>query len=204
MENTIFIPRIETINPSKMMDLFKEIDNNKYFQELNNVPGHAVYHREGSAMVHTDMVVHWMWNHTDLDNLEMVLVAKLHDIGKIECRSLPVNQGKTDWVYTNHANFGPEVLSRVIDPKSPDFELLQWYLRNHMRPLFWYKREKDIEKFILKETQHPKASIANLALMGLADISGSLIEPSCVEEIKRNEEFLKPFLTEISQSPKWK
>ena len=103
----------------------------------------------------------------------MVLVAELHDIGKIYSS---VCNGPGDWKYPNHAKIGAENLDKFLSTSHPEFFKVQWYIANHIKPLFW--RGKDL-KIVISSMQVPEGcSIVALAELAICDILGSKsVEP---------------------------
>ena len=103
----------------------------------------------------------------------MVLVAELHDIGKIYSS---ICHGPGDWSYPNHAKIGAENLDKFLPTSHPEFFSVQWYIANHIKPLFW--RGKDL-KIVISSMQVPEGcSIVALAELAICDILGSKsVEP---------------------------
>lgn len=162
----------------------KEIFRNEEFLKLANIGGHKKYHQEGDALIHTLNVVASagvMFN----DDPLMVKIAALHDIGKIYTS---ICHGEDDWEYPDHAMCGSfrGILSKFVPESDPDFPVIQWYIRNHIKPLFWM--DKDPEQAVaereslLKQREakmHPeKCKISLLSQLALCDIDGSKsVEP---------------------------
>ena len=142
------------------------------FQKLREIGGHKVYHLEGDAYTHTMLVMLQAIKLFGIDS-PMVLVAELHDIGKIYSS---VCNGPGDWSYPNHAKIGAENLDKFLPVSYPEFFSVQWYIANHIKPLFW--RGKDL-KIVISSMQVPEGcSIVALAELAICDILGSLsIEP---------------------------
>ena len=136
------------------------------------IGGHKVYHLEGDAYTHTMLV---MMHAIKLFGIEspMVLVALLHDVGKIYTS---VCHGPGDWSYPNHAKAGAENLDKFLPVSHPEFFKVQWYIANHIKPLFWIG--KDLEEVIPSMNVPEGCSIVALAELAICDILGSLsIEP---------------------------
>lgn len=144
----------------------EEILNNAEFQKLKRIGGHKVYHLEGDAYTHTLMVIEEAKKMFPDDPL-MWKVAALHDIGKIYTS---IQNGPDDWCYPDHAACGAfkGILCKFIPLDDKDFEVIQWYIRNHIKPLFWkgddWKRMGVIPK---------GCCIRNLARLAVCDIRGS-------------------------------
>ena len=142
------------------------------FQKLREVGGHKVYHLEGDAYTHTMLVMLHAIKLFGIDS-PMVLVALLHDIGKIYTS---VCHGPGDWSYPNHAKIGAENLDKFLPVSHPEFFKVQWYIANHIKPLFWIG--KDLEEVIPSMQVPEGCSIVALAELAICDILGSLsIEP---------------------------
>lgn len=145
------------------------------FQKLKGIGGHKVYHLEGNAYEHTMRVIKEARSMFPSEPL-MWRVAALHDIGKIYTS---IEQGPDDWVYPDHALCGSfkGILCKFISLEDDDFERIQWYIRNHIKPLFWKGDE-------WKETKCPAGcSVRNLARLAVCDIRGSLSLESQDEKI---------------------
>ena len=142
------------------------------FQKLREIGGHKVYHLEGDAYTHTMLVMLQAIKLFGIDS-PMVLVAELHDIGKIYSS---ICHSPGDWSYPNHAKIGAENLDKFLPVSHPEFFNVQWYIANHIKPLFW--RGKDL-KIVISSMQVPEGcSIVALAELAICDILGSLsIEP---------------------------
>lgn len=152
----------------------KEFLSNPEYRKLELIGGHKVYHLEGNALVHSQMVYEEACRLFDGDPL-MTRVAALHDIGKIYTA---IKRGENDWVYPDHALCGSfrGVLCKFISEDDPDFETIQWYIANHIKPLFW--KEKGIDERILYRAPSEKCTIRNLAGLALCDVRGSIsVEP---------------------------
>ena len=142
------------------------------FQKLREVGGHKVYHLEGDAQTHTMLVMLEAIKLFGIDSL-MVLVALLHDVGKIYSS---VCNGPGDWSYPNHARAGAENLDKFLPPSHPQFLVVQWYIANHIKPLFW--RGKDLRSAIQAMNVPTGASIVDLAKLAICDVLGSKsVEP---------------------------
>ena len=103
----------------------------------------------------------------------IVLAALLHDIGKIYSS---VCNGPGDWKYPNHAKIGAENLDKFLPTSHPEFFKVQWYIANHIKPLFW--RGKDLGEAISSINVPEGCSIVALAELAICDILGSKsVEP---------------------------
>ena len=142
------------------------------FQKLRNIGGHKEYHLEGNALKHTLLVLAEAMSMFPNEPL-MWRVAALHDIGKIYTA---IENGPDDWSYPDHALCGSfkGVLCKFISLEDEDFEKIQWYIRNHIKPLFYAKSE-----FAELEKKCPEGcSVRNLARLAVCDIKGSKsVEP---------------------------
>jgi hypothetical protein len=158
-----------------MCDLIPQLSNVLQlpeFQKLREIGGHKVYHLEGDAYTHTMLVV---LHAIELFGIEspMVLVALLHDVGKIYTS---VCNGPGDWSYPNHARAGAENLDKFLPTSHPEFFKVQWYIANHIKPLFW--RGKDLGEAISNMNVPEGCSIVALAELAICDVKGSKsVEP---------------------------
>lgn len=142
------------------------------FQKLREIGGHKVYHLEGDAYTHTMMVMLHAIKRFGICS-PMVLIALLHDVGKIYTS---VENGPGDWSYPYHATAGAANLGKFIPTTHPQFSAIQWYIANHIKPLFW--RGKDLREEIAKMQVPAECSIIDLAELAICDILGSVsVEP---------------------------
>jgi hypothetical protein len=142
------------------------------FQKLREIGGHKVYHLEGDAYTHTMLVMLHAIESFGIESL-MVLVALLHDVGKIY---ISVCNGPGDWSYPNHARAGAENLDKFLPISHPEFSKVQWYIANHIKPLFW--RGKDLGEAIANMNVPEGCSIVALAELAICDVKGSKsVEP---------------------------
>ena len=137
-----------------------------YILRLTEIGGGQEYHQEGNALTHTFLVTEAAMKLFGDDKL-MVLSAFLHDIGKIETGYEKPNG---DWAYPGHSQKGAEVLHYVYDESNEDFKQIQWYVRHHIKPLFWKSSEERAE---LAKTAPEGCSIRNLAGLAYCDLCGS-------------------------------
>lgn len=161
-----------------MGTIIQNLLRNDEFQKLAYVGGHKKYHLEGDALVHTLNVIAQAKELFNDDPL-MVKVAALHDIGKIYTS---IRHGEDDWEYPDHAQCGSfrGILSKFIPEDDPDFRTVQWFIRNHIKPLFWMGlEEEDAVKqmdSLLEQCEAladpERCTIGNLAGLALCDIRG--------------------------------
>jgi len=170
-----------------------EIFRNPEFLKLATIGGHKVFHLEGDALTHTKLVVHEAFEHFGGDPF-MMKVATLHDVGKIYTS---IKHGENDWEYPDHAQCGAfrGVLSKFIPEADPDFKDIQWYIRNHIKPLYWRGKDLDAEfAKVMRDAPSPRCTVKNLAGLALCDIRGSVsVEPQIelvefLENIERHSE----------------
>jgi len=148
--------------------------NNEEFYRLSEVGGQKEHHQEGSAFVHSILVSYEAvrkWGEYSM----MHLVALLHDVGKISHHEIDLNG---DYSYRGHAEAGAEELHWFISPLEDDFPLIQWYVRNHAKPLYWrgkkLKRSEAFQK--IKEGSSLEVTdemFDNLCYLAICDIKGS-------------------------------
>ena len=142
------------------------------FLKLRRIGGHKVYHLEGNALIHTEMVYYRACEMFSDDSL-MCKVALLHDIGKIYTS---VYHGPDDWSYPNHALAGAAQLHQFVSPGDPDFETIGWYIKNHIKPMFW--RGDYLTKEIASLNCPATCSVINLLKLVVCDVVGSVsVEP---------------------------
>ena len=142
------------------------------FQKLREIGGHRVYHLEGDALTHTMRVALFAAEEFGANSFE-VLLALLHDVGKIYSS---VYNGPNDWTYPGHAKAGAENLDKFLPVSHPDFSKVQWYIANHIKPLFW--RGKNIGEEIAKLQVPEGCSIITLLDLVICDVLGSKsVEP---------------------------
>ena len=155
----------------KMYEKFMDsVVNSAEFQKLSKIGGHKVYHLEGDALKHSLMVVEEAKKMFPND-YKMWLVALLHDIGKIYTS---VCNGPDDWSYPNHAKAGAEHLAEFIPENHPDYKAIEWYIANHIKPLFWRgKKDKTLRREIFLLNCPEGCSIVKLAKLAICDIQGS-------------------------------
>lgn len=153
----------------------------KNLKKLRRIGGCKAYHNEGNAFTHTLLVYKAAKKIFHGSDRKMMLkVAILHDIGKISCGKKKENG---DWEYPYHSPVGGKVLDQFLPKNDPDFLKIQWYITNHIKPLFW-REEKDIEK--VQKNLIPGVSIRNLALLAIADLMGSYTDEEHKEDKKKN------------------
>jgi len=142
------------------------------FQKLREIGGHRVYHLEGDALTHTMRVALFAAEEFGATSFD-VLLALLHDVGKIYSS---VCHGPNDWTYPGHAKAGADNLDKFLPTSHPDFSKVQWYIANHIKPLFW--RGKDIGEEIAKLQVPEGCSIITLLDLVICDVLGSKsVEP---------------------------
>lgn len=174
------------------MNWLEEFKKNPEFMKLQDIGGHRVYHLEGNALVHTEMVyaeAEKMFGNDDL----MLKAAALHDIGKIYTS---IRHGEGNWEYPDHSTCGAlrGILCKFISEEDPDFTSVQWYIRHHIRPLHW-KGNKCLTRELnnLEKLAPTECSVSNLIKLALCDIKGSI-------SIKKDDctsEFLLGLLSDI-------
>lgn len=158
--------------------LINQIMNSDEFQKLKNIGGHKIYHLEGDAFHHTMLVVESAEKRFGKGHF-MVLVALLHDIGKIYTS---IRNGENDWSYPHHSDGGAMRLANFIPESTPEFYAIQWYIYNHIKPLFWRGKDMKTEtKNILSRMPSKGKHLCKMTWLrdlALCDISGShSVEP---------------------------
>ena len=113
--------------------LIQKLRGNPEFLKLKEVGGHAVYHLEGDALVHTLLVAKAAAERYGSGSF-MELVAMLHDIGKIRHHQI-LPDGS--FQYPHHADGGAEELKNFIPTDFEEFRHIQWLILNHIKPLFF-------------------------------------------------------------------
>lgn len=180
------------MNTVEANSLITKIMNNSWFQKLKEVGGHKQYHTEGSAWDHTQLVLKEMKYQAPNDPL-MWVVALVHDIGKIF--NIEDNLGRPfdDWFYPHHSDRGAEALWKVIPKSHPDYEVIEWYIRNHIKTVHWANKGIPDPDEFAKETNMPSgASMSNLALLGACDLYGSY--PESIKDRLQNQKDIETLL----------
>lgn len=155
----------------KSEKIFSQFCENPEFMKLEEVGGQKKFHQEGNALVHTRLVLNEAEKEFTTPEEEFMLtVAALHDIGKIYTSWQDSKSG--DWFYPDHSTCGglSGILRKFVDPKDPMFPTYQWYITNHIRPLFWRGKGK-------VETTRPVSNLCTtqrLARLAICDIKGSI------------------------------
>lgn len=152
-----------------------EVLYNPEFLKLQQIGGCRQYHQEGNALTHS-FLVYLAAQKIFPDDLMMQCVALLHDIGKIYTGRQKANG---DWEYPNHSNVGAEMLEQFIDPEYIHFKEMQWFIRNHIKPLFWRDKGFTREQAMETLTPHPSGVItkevfADLVMLVICDLKGSI------------------------------
>ncbi len=152
-----------------------EILYSKEFLKLQNIGGCRQYHQEGNALTHT-FLVYLAAQKMFPSDLMMQCVALLHDIGKIL-----TGRQKSDgnWEYPNHSIVGAEMLDAFVDPELIYFKEMQWFIRNHIKPLFWRNKKLTRDQALKTLTEHPSGEITaetfnNLIDLVICDLQGSI------------------------------
>ena len=152
-----------------------EIIHSREFLKLADIGGCHQYHQEGNALTHTFLV--YLEAQKMFPNNEMMqCVALLHDIGKILVSRQKLNG---DWEYPNHSIVGAELLDAFIDPELVCFKEMQWFIRNHIKPLFWRDKGLTREQAMRTLSEHPSDEITvetfnNLIDLVICDLQGSI------------------------------
>lgn len=165
-----------------MITPLEEILKCEEFWKLAGIGGHKVYHHEGNALIHTTMVIEEAKKMFPDEPL-MVRVAALHDIGKIYTS---ICNGPDDWSYPDHSVCGSlkGILAKFISLQDEDFTKIQWYIRNHIKPLFWKKDNFDNTlPIVMMENAPEGCSFHNLARLAVCDIRGSISDVDQTELI---------------------
>lgn len=154
-----------------------EILYSRRFLELQKIGGCYKYHQEGNAFTHS-MLVYYNMCQLRPDDKRLQCVALLHDIGKLETGW--VNEDG-DWEYPNHSNVGADMLDKFIDPELVCFKEMQWFIRNHIKPLFWRDKGFTREQAIETLTPYPNGVITkevftDLVMLVICDLKGSIPE----------------------------
>lgn len=138
------------------------------YMKLAEIGGHKLYHLEGNALEHSYLV--WKASREVFpENRLMQKVALLHDVGKIYGS---IKQGEDDWIYPDHSVIGScrGILCKFIPLEHPDFKEIQWFIRNHIKPLFWKKNGINFDS---TEGLNKVCNARNLALLAVCDLMGS-------------------------------
>lgn len=152
--------------------------NHPEFLKLKDIGGHKVYHLEGNAYEHSLAVMENMFQlylePGYISNADFMMnVAILHDIGKIYTS---ICHGENDWEYPDHAQCGSfrGILCKFIPEDDPDFKSYQWFIRNHIKPLFWKGKDLNAEfAKVMRDAPSDKCTIKNLVALAICDVLGS-------------------------------
>lgn len=164
------------INIKDLLKIENPVNNKVSLQnDLEKIGGHQIYHLEGSAWVHTLRVIDEIkkaYNTTD-DSHPMVMAATYHDVGKA---MTSVQNGPNDWSYPNHAPEGALRLGEYLSEEDPNFKMVQWFVKYHMKPLFVFER-KELEKIMGTvpddEVAKEYCTLENLLTLSICDLMGS-------------------------------
>lgn len=152
-----------------------EIIHSREFLKLADIGGCHQYHQEGNALTHT-FLVYLAAQEMFPSNLMMQCVALLHDVGKILVGRQKLDG---DWEYPNHSIIGADMLDAFIHPNYIHFEEMQWFIRNHIKPLFWRNKGLTRAQALATLTSHPSGEITaeafnNLIDLVICDLQGSI------------------------------
>ena len=173
LHRTTFPGKLALFISTAMITTLEEIIACPEFQKLDGIGGHKMYHLEGSALTHTMMVIAEAKKMFPYEPM-MWRVAALHDIGKIYCS---IENGPNDWSYPDHSIVGSlkGILGKFISLQDESFIQIQWYIRNHIKPMHWLydgdKVTRDIAE--MKANMPTRCSIDNLIKFVICDIRGS-------------------------------
>ena len=124
------LPAPESILPREVIDpLFDLLESCKGVTQMEE------HHPEGDVFVHSCQVLHWALKESQGD-VDLVLAAMLHDIGKKE-NSL------------GHDDIGAKMLEGKVSAKT------QWLIKNHMRVHFLIKGQTRRLKKVMSIVNHP-------------------------------------------------
>ena len=173
LHRTTFPGKLALFISTAMITTLEEIIACPEFQKLDGIGGHKTYHLEGSALTHTMMVIAEAKKMFPDEPL-MWRVAALHDIGKIYCS---IENGPDDWSYPDHSIVGSlkGILCKFISLQDENFDQIQWYIRNHIKPMHWmYDGDKVMRDIAEMKVNMPtRCSIDNLIKFVICDIRGS-------------------------------
>lgn len=159
-----------------------EILYSKEFLKLQQIGGCRQYHQEGNALIHT-FLVYLAAQKMFPSDLMMQCVALLHDIGKIYTGKLkPMTTD--DWEYPYHSTVGAQHLFTFIPEDLICFDEMQWYIYNHIKPLFWKQKgfnrsqaEFDVSHYgkgNLTKVEVTPERFNNLIDLVICDLQGSI------------------------------
>jgi hypothetical protein len=147
------------------------------FVKLADVKGCKPYHTEGNALIHTFLVFREMREFAPMNGI-LQKAAFLHDIGKIYT-GRPRKDDPESWEYPNHSGVGADQVRFFLGDKEPvpNAKIYEWYIRNHIKPLFW-KKKGVIDTTPISETGSKylenNCTVHYLALLAICDIRGSI------------------------------
>ena len=162
------------------------------FEKLMDIGKHKVYHLEDNALEHTCVV----WSiakkmFTAPEEQFMHRIAMLHDIGKIYTS---IRNSDGYWEYPDHSTCGSfkGILSKFIPLNDPEFRTIQWYIANHIKPLFWKWPNVNSYSVNTTDATTTKCSPKLLARLAYCDVVGSVpVSEKYEEQNKLAEQLLR-------------
>ena len=161
---------MKTTNGVNYKEEIKALIANPEFQKLKTIGGHKVYHLEGNAYKHTMMVAKEAGEMFGRFSF-MHYIAFLHDIGKIYTS---VCNGPDDWSYPHHSDGGALRLNRFIPFENENYITIQWYIFNHIKPLFFKGTRQECMESIRGYAPFNDYMFNNLIKLVICDIKGSV------------------------------
>lgn len=146
---------------------------------LEPIGGQKRYHNEGNAWMHTLMVLNEGLT-TFPENPLMHKVCLLHDIGKA---FTSIRKPDGDWEYPDHAQCGSfrGILCKFLPENDPFFQVIQWYINNHIKPLYWKQKGYSMppKSYALSQGLYERYCTPELLTkLALCDLAGSVPDPS--------------------------
>lgn len=186
----------------KLLELFDEnmMPNwekfNELFPEMATCHHSKRWHKEGSPLQHTKLVVNEMYKHSHgnvdtIDYLIIISAALLHDIGKPSTTYW--NEKEQDWCCKSHGEAGERIFRNMFrDEDIMIREKVAYLIRYHMvlnNILHKNKKKQKKDMMFLKNGNVPFSA---MLILHECDIRGSVND-------ENNEEFIKKHLEEINK-----
>ena len=164
---------IKIIN-NKILINWEKVLKLKYFNELNEIHQNPIWHFEDNVLTHTmyvtNLSLELFGNDNTKKNKIMLISALFHDIGKVICTEYKDNK----YIAPKHEIFSDRILRELLSDDE-DIEIISFFVRNHMKPLYALKSKYLINE-ILNECDNDLCTIDNLIKFKHCDCVGSIMQ----------------------------